>query len=252
MNQRVFVSYNSQELQSNSASLEKLASFYKLNHGWMFGRGVPTNHSVYTRAKSVILFLENNGWSTDVFPGESGEVLISLSRLEDDFEIILELDGTATLIQELEGRDIERWGGISDNEALDILLFPRSSWFTSDYSIHRIGSAKRTDLTGWHSETAQRRRQVSPLLIRGAQKGTQDLYVNISPDTTIHAGTPQLPVGYSSVDCYHNIILRTPHHTAVMSDATTKSAESPTKMLMRFSKRISAKTTTPITEFAEA
>lgn len=215
----------------------------------MFGRGVPTDKLISARAERAISFLGTIGWSADVFPGESGEILISINRLADEFELVFELDGTVTLIQEEGQKDINRWTGISDNEAFEILQF--SSWIISDYSIRVTGSGKKTDLAEWHSEITPSHHVVFLSWALSAQSFAPDPFASTFPSTIIDGQLPPF-FGHSMTE-YSPLMMPTTHpRMEGMSGATTNYAGSTMKKPMRFFKKIASQADLRITESAEA
>jgi hypothetical protein len=90
------------------------------------------------------------GWTTEASPGRSGEILISLERGSDYYDIILEIDGSMTVIHEIDDEPVSR----DTERSLDVVLkriskgafFP---WNTYDSFARKSGLVGNNVLPGW-------------------------------------------------------------------------------------------------------
>ena len=134
---------------------EKIASFSNKREGWHFGEGCGASQIALKNAQDINRFAHLNGWSTEAFPGISGEILISLkSRAGDYYETILEVDGTLTLIEEHEGGDETRREKLSVSDVINTLSWNSvSACAISASFIPTIGVQPSNASFVWRSET---------------------------------------------------------------------------------------------------
>jgi hypothetical protein len=94
------------------------------------------------------------GWTTDAFPGRSGEILLSLERGSDYYDIILEIDGSITVIHEIDDQRVSR----NTERSLDVVLKTISKgaflpWRIYDSFARESGVIRNNVLPAWHFAT---------------------------------------------------------------------------------------------------
>ena len=70
-------------------TIQKVKSFLEFEKGWYFGKGNEFKQEVINLAIKII---NNIKYETDVFPGESGEIMVSIYNNEWYYEFIIEHD----------------------------------------------------------------------------------------------------------------------------------------------------------------
>lgn len=92
---RVFSRYGSKD------EIEiKLDEYAKFERGWSFGRGESFTASVLQRAEALYSDIKNYGFPVEIFPGEAGDILFSLSTGDRFLNIGVMTDGSLELTLE--------------------------------------------------------------------------------------------------------------------------------------------------------
>jgi hypothetical protein len=136
---------------AKSETTEKISSFGSLQSGWNFGEGEPSRPDLIQKAIEIDNLAHNLGFNkTDAFPGPDGEVRLCVYEACVYLEFTLELDGTITIISEIEGVETEKIGSMdSAREALRTL----NIWNTSVLFIGDSGTSNVKISKAWHSKT---------------------------------------------------------------------------------------------------
>lgn len=133
---------------------DKLRSFIRLGRGWYFGEGTNPGQSILSNAISLASLAQLCGWETDAFPGISGEVLVSIERGSEYYEIIFELNGSLTVVYEVDGEEVNRTPDLSFDDV--ITKISENSVFQCaiyDSFLRTTGTPVRNDSYLWLSET---------------------------------------------------------------------------------------------------
>ena len=68
-------------------TIQKVKSFLEFEAGWYFGKGTEFKEKVINKAIEII---NSVNYETDVFPGENGEVMVSIYNNNWYYEFIIE------------------------------------------------------------------------------------------------------------------------------------------------------------------
>jgi len=92
---------------NGTPAIAKLKSFRTLRDGWHYGRGGPISSDVIGQAESIHAFYLSVGFSlTDFFPGANGEVLATAYHKDHYIDVIIEPDGSHSLVYEVANKEI--------------------------------------------------------------------------------------------------------------------------------------------------
>lgn len=93
---------------ADDSTTQKLNSFTQLPDGWHFGEGRRAELLAINYAKTLNRIALANGWQTDAFPGLSGEVMLSVENSEHYYEVVIDRDGSLSLVEEVNGEEVQR------------------------------------------------------------------------------------------------------------------------------------------------
>lgn len=173
-----------------SSSLAKIERFSHKADGWRFGTGVATDPAVAERARHMVWIAESFGWDTDVFPGVGGELLVDCERGSQEYEFILNTDGSLTTIKTENDEDPEPADIPDDSIAIAILrsLYPPCD--TYDFLTEMIGNPAPIVSKEWHLRQVQHHPEEYQSLIRDALRVRADQPALILPLTTKRGALP--------------------------------------------------------------
>lgn len=150
-----------------SPSEKKLLEFVNLKKGWHFGSGDKIDLSIIERGRDVVRqFLMLAVTQTNAFPGPNGEVEVVGYLREESISIIVEIDGTYSLVHQSQDREKFATEHVSPSKLRAHLLFCVSAirdeankkqlesggftkWGTSGYFILSSSIKSAEDLPAW-------------------------------------------------------------------------------------------------------
>lgn len=170
--------------RASDKTAEKILSFEMLPTGWYFGEGVPPSpkaieFAIKINEKAALLQLQ-----TDAFPGQNGEVQISVYSCDDYLEFIIDAEGLITFVYEKNDQEQEYLENLTLEEAIHELTQDRNG------ECHGLlGSSTQNTLTiikkgflAWPLEILQTTGFL--FLNWNAQRSKEDHFVNISTPST--------------------------------------------------------------------
>ncbi len=180
-----YVWVSTETANRKSATASKIAAFADLPVGWSYGRGRPPSASVRFTAQELLRQATRLGlYKTDAFPGESGEIALTIYAGLDYLEFIVEPNLSITYMRETDDVEIAAAENLSSAEAIKRLEeFAAERWNSLGWSPSSISIEQSDGSTVWHLGIPQTApaSQSSPLSVSSA---SPPLYVGIS-DTSI-------------------------------------------------------------------
>jgi len=171
----------------------ELASFSILPHGWHYGDGGPIPSRVIVAARSLAKAATIHGASSvDAFPGTDGEVLLEVSGLPVNLEILINRNEEISVIAEELGSGDVIWeaAGLSVQAAIvEILAVGGGRWSSSGSSIRNTGASGGERFLASHFGIQQAAE--SPSWIRSAPSTRQATFV-VTYDTSTAQGLPEI------------------------------------------------------------
>src|SRR6266436_7940577 len=90
------------------STMRKLQAFAELPNGWYFGEGRGSEWMALFNARAFTRNAQLRGWQTEAFPGVSGEIMVSVETSDQYYEVVAEVDGTMSFVEESGGKEISR------------------------------------------------------------------------------------------------------------------------------------------------
>jgi len=133
---------------------EKIRSFADLPAGWHFGVGRPSDIAETQRALAILDDLRSLGFTTtNAFPGQDGEIAVTVDALDNDIEIIVEVGELYTLVRDKNLIELERFERISLTDLKGLLAkISGEIWNSSVYYTQNIMMPQKIDSKALHSE----------------------------------------------------------------------------------------------------
>ena len=140
------------DVVASDPTTHKLYSFAQFPHGWHFGGGAPLGLLAVNHAQTINRVALANGWQTDAFPGVSGEIMLTVENAEHYYEIVIEANGTLTLVEEVNGEEVQR-REILLPDVIETISPNSSSCATFVLFTLHTGSSPKTVSQVWLSKT---------------------------------------------------------------------------------------------------
>jgi len=137
------------------------------------------------------------GWTTEASPGRSGEILLSLQRRSDYYDIILEINGSMTVIHEIDDKRVSR----STERSLDLVLKRISKgaflpWHTYDSFARETGVTSNDVSPRWRFATPRQSTAAEyQSSTKTVLKNTTEAYACISESITMASSSHQYCFG---------------------------------------------------------
>jgi hypothetical protein len=177
-------------MASIDQTIAKIRSFQSLPKGWYYGDGDAIGYDMREKAILFVRIAEENGVSrADAFPNVDGQVGVSFYIGRKTLAIILELDGTYNVIEDIQNTIVSDLYEISETEAkLRLWEFSQGNRIMSVSSTLNIGSVSAIDSTRLLLSVLQNQRKTPTEEFRSSQQSASEVQINpfasIS-DTTI-------------------------------------------------------------------
>lgn len=130
----------------------KIASFGQYRHGWCYGRGVPFAEEIVNAAKWLNkVAVESGYFETDAFPGENGEIQLSIYGQQDNYlEFTIEPNGKVIYEREVKGEVTDSAEDLSLPEVERLIKSSKAKECAlSDYCILITSIDERDDSQAW-------------------------------------------------------------------------------------------------------
>lgn len=143
--------------QDDYPAFTKVREFLEMEEGWHFGEGVTPTRETAKIALNIAEKASLSLLSTDVFPGISGEIQLSVYHKNHYLEFIVEPNGAITYARESDDQEIEYEEGIRIENAIEKLnnlveeIWPN----TSEHYTPDILTKSEKDSSVWHSKIHQ-------------------------------------------------------------------------------------------------
>lgn len=169
----------------------KIKSFSRMGSGWCHGRGVPFSDDVIADAIKINDRINSLGfYETDAFPGESGEVMVTIYRDNYYCEVIVYENEIYDFVVDLDDQEIEREENVNFETLAQLLKKFRDDavCVSSGRFIASTGIERESDTIVWLSGI-QVGLEGFQSLRKTVSSNLQEIYADTSEGTT-----PQLPV----------------------------------------------------------
>ena len=123
-----------QELDFSTATAKKIQDFQKLAKGWNFGEGQPFSEKIIKEAKALNKeMIENCFLETGAFPGNDGEIMVTLYYSDYYLEFTIEPNLTITFAKENKKETLEYKEDLTFDKALKLINnFREEIWSSSE------------------------------------------------------------------------------------------------------------------------
>lgn len=135
----------------------KIKGFAGLPLGWNFGRGTGISPPIIENALKINkTAIDMAFYETDAFPGDNGEIMVTIYYQEYYLEFTIESDGEIIFYQELKDEEIKYRENLTLNDILKIITqFRANIWKRSGLLAADTMIAKRNDLPALRSKTSE-------------------------------------------------------------------------------------------------
>jgi hypothetical protein len=134
---------------------EKIEAFARLPSGWHYGSGGPLSEETIGAAIEWVSFLAQLGFrDLDAFPGQNGELLIAIIKNDYYIEIILEREGTVSVVCDIDNKQefyYSRRPVAETRQTIEQLA--GKIWSTSAGFIQIPSTPSESASRAWHSGT---------------------------------------------------------------------------------------------------